>query len=46
MVIEPLNGKGISNLKLNLSPDSYNSLVNIYSVFNPEATKAEVLRQY
>jgi len=31
---------------MNLTPDAYNSLVNIYSVLSPEATRAEVARQF
>lgn len=32
-------------LTLNLTPDAYNSLVNISTVLYPESTRAEVLRQ-
>ena len=36
----------LPSLNLNLTPDSYNALVNIYSILRPESTKAEVISQF
>lgn len=35
----------LNNIILNLTPDSYNSLVNITYVLLPESTKEEIIRQ-
>lgn len=35
----------LESLTLNVTPDAYNSLINISSVLYPESTRAEVLRQ-
>lgn len=38
VLVEPPEGEMISALRLNLTPDSYNSLVKIMSVLTPEST--------
>ena len=45
VVVESYNGV-LPSVNLNLTPDSYNALVNIYSILSPEATKAEVISQF
>jgi hypothetical protein len=37
--------ENLNNVILNLTPDSYNSLVNITYVLLPESTKEEIIRQ-
>ena len=46
VIVEPIEGEMISAIRLNLTPDSYNSLVKIMHVLQPESTQAEVNRQY
>ena len=46
VVVTTLNGESLPSLRLNLTPDSYNGLVNMYSVLSPEYTKAEVVTQF
>jgi maltodextrin utilization protein YvdJ len=46
LVITTADGKALKELILNLTPDSYNALVNITSVLMPEKTKQEITRQF
>ena len=42
--VTTLDGRSLPDLRLNLTPDAYNALVNIYSVLSPEKTRAEITR--
>lgn len=44
--VTSLDGQALPPLTINLTPDSYNALVNIASVLAPEKTKAEVTSQF
>lgn len=46
LVVTTANGKPLKDLVFNLTPDSYNALVNITSVLMPEKTKQEITRQF
>jgi len=44
VLVTSLDGHSLPDLRLNLTPDSFNALVNVYGVLAPENTKAEVTR--
>jgi hypothetical protein len=46
VVVSSLDGKHLPDLKLNFTPDAYNSFLNLYGVLAPENTKAEITRQF
>lgn len=46
VVVSSLDGKSLPDLRLNFTPDAYNSFLNLYGVLAPENTKAEITRQF
>ena len=44
VIVTTPDGKSLPGIVLNLTPDSFNALVNIYSVLSPENTKALIIR--